>query len=668
MPSVATLSNDGFVIAWRDQSNTGGDTSISAIRAQRYDSTGTADGSEFLVNTTTANIQSFASVAGLSNGGFVIAWTDGSASGGDTSANAVRAQRYDSSGTADGGEFLVNTTTTGAQALPNVAAFSGGGFVVAWHDASASGGDTSGQAVRAQRYDSSGATAGSEFLVNTTTANGQNQPSVATLSDGGFVIAWRDASTTGGDTSSNAIRAQRYDSTGATAGSEFLVNTTTTGSQASPSVAGLSNGGFVIAWHDASASGGDTSGNAIRAQRYDSSGATVGSEFLVNSTTSGDQTQAEVAARSDGGFIITWVDASASGGDTSGNAVRGQAYDSTGAADGAEFLINTTSSGDQDQPSLAIQSSGTLMMAGFTDASSSGGDTTGDAVRAQLFTVQAATTTTTTTTTTTDGGNNADGPGQVPGTRTVGTTTEDRLLGTAGQDTISGGVGGDTISGGAAPDRLHGGEDGDSLHGDGGNDVLYGNLGGDAVYGNEGTDTLYGGQDDDTLLGGDDWDALYGNRGDDALYGNEGLDTVSGGAGSDTVYGGKDGDVAYGNLGEDAISGNLGDDTLYGGQGGDTLHGGAGDDQLIGGLGADRYVFTGTDGADTILGFSSADGDVLEIAADINGTGIASPSDLLSRLTDNGSGNTLLDLGSGNTVTLLGISAGALSAGDFLVP
>ncbi|MHA6287496.1 beta strand repeat-containing protein [Maricaulis sp. CAU 1757] len=384
LPSVAALSGGGYVITWYDSSATGGDTSSNAIRAQRYDAAGATDGAEFLINTTTTNSQSYPSVAALSGGGFVITWQDESATGGDTSGYAIRAQRYDAAGATDGAEFLVNTTTAGFQAYPSVAALSGGGFVITWQDPSATGGDTSGTAIRAQLYDAAGATDGAEFLVNTTITGNQELPSVAALSGGGFVITWKDASMTGGDTSGYAVRAQRYDAAGATDGTEFLVNTTTASSQGDPTVAALSGGGFVITWQDASLTGGDTSSWAIRAQLYDAAGAADGTEFLVNTTTAGAQFLPSVDALSGGGFIITWQDDSATGGDTSGLAIRAQRYDAAGAIDGVEFLVNTTTAGNQSYPSIAALSGNGFVIT-WQDDSQTGGDTTSDAIRAQRF-------------------------------------------------------------------------------------------------------------------------------------------------------------------------------------------------------------------------------------------------------------------------------------------
>lgn len=42
---------------------------------------------------------------------------------------------------------------------------------------------------------------------------------------------------------------------------------------------------------------------------------------------------------------------------------------------------------------------------------------------------------------------------------------------------------------------------------------------------------------------------------------------------------------------------------------------------MVGGLGADHNAFGSGDGIDTVQGFSAAEGDVIAVAAGVNGTG-----------------------------------------------
>ena len=154
MPSVASLAGGGYVVTWQDYSETGGDTDGAAIRAQRFDAGGTAQGGEFLVNTTTLDDQFEPAVTALAGGGFVISWSDYSGTGGDTSFDAIRAQRFAADGTAQGSEFLVNTTTTREQEMSAGAGLVGGDFVLVWGDRSpfATGDLTMGWDVRGDRF------------------------------------------------------------------------------------------------------------------------------------------------------------------------------------------------------------------------------------------------------------------------------------------------------------------------------------------------------------------------------------------------------------------------------------------------------------------------------------------------------------------------------------
>lgn len=67
---------------------------------------------------------------------------------------------------------------------------------------------------------------------------------------------------------------------------------------------------------------------------------------------------------------------------------------------------------------------------------------------------------------------------------------------------------------------------------------------------------------------------------------------------------------------DDSLVGGAGNDTLVGGDGKDTLVGGAGTDSLVGGAGADNFVFNSpSEGFDWIPGFSSSQGDVINVSA-----------------------------------------------------
>ena len=80
------------------------------------------------------------------------------------------------------------------------------------------------------------------------------------------------------------------------------------------------------------------------------------------------------------------------------------------------------------------------------------------------------------------------------------------------------------------------------------------------------------------------------------------------------VNGGDRDDILYGSESPDTLLGGLGDDQLFGGGGNDILTGGDGVDQMTGGDDADEFVFlAGESGIDTILDYSFAENDVINL-------------------------------------------------------
>jgi hypothetical protein len=80
-------------------------------------------------------------------------------------------------------------------------------------------------------------------------------------------------------------------------------------------------------------------------QHADSALSAAGAEFRVNSYTTGGQHAPSVAAADSGGFIVVWHDAS--GQDGEGGGVFAQRYAADGAASGGELAVNAFTAGSQ---------------------------------------------------------------------------------------------------------------------------------------------------------------------------------------------------------------------------------------------------------------------------------------------------------------------------------
>jgi hypothetical protein len=139
---------------------------------------------------------------------------------------------------------------------------------VVWESEGSSGTDSSSLSVQGQRYDSTGTPLGTEFQVNTYTPGQQEYPRVATDTSGNFVVVWTSDGSSGPDSSLSSIQGQRYDGTGAPLGTEFQVNAYTTDRQDFPSVATDAAGDLVLVWESSRSAGTDSSFSSIQGQRF----------------------------------------------------------------------------------------------------------------------------------------------------------------------------------------------------------------------------------------------------------------------------------------------------------------------------------------------------------------------------------------------------------------
>lgn len=369
--AIATDHDGNFVVTWTSTGRPGDahDGSGMGVYARRFQANGTAIGAEFLVNSTTLGNQQHSTVAMNDAGEFIIVWT--SADGQDTSLAGVYAQRYNADGTTNGGEFLVNTNTTGNQSTPSVALANDGSFVIVWIDGSPS----SGPEVRGQRYIKNGATRGAEFVVNASTASGNAAfPTVSMSDDGAFVVGWSSSG------SAQGIYARVYSTTGVATTGDIRV---TTSSNNRPfGLDADSNGNFVLAYE---------SGNTnISARKFTAAGVANGAEFQVNTPTPTGQTRNRTIPRvglaDSGRVFVTWTQSSPQSGGANSYALYMREFKPDRSPEGAEFVVNTIAAGVDGSfgPSaVSVDGEGDIAVVWQTDVT--GGSGTTNDIHAQLY-------------------------------------------------------------------------------------------------------------------------------------------------------------------------------------------------------------------------------------------------------------------------------------------
>ena len=215
--------------------------------------------------------------------------------------------------------------------------------------------DGDGRGVFGQRYDSGGARLGTEFQVNSYTTGFQYQPDLACLDDGGFVVVWNGL---GDEPTGYGIHGRRFDSAGAPATGDFDVSPFT---DQPASVAGRPGAGFVVAFQQE-----DSGYYEVQARRFASSGAPVGSAFLVNADTTGRVFSPRVDTDPAGNFVIVWERRLPGFHER----VSLRRYDSGGAPLGTEFDVSAYTTDYQQRPDVSVADDGRFVVAW----TSNGGD------------------------------------------------------------------------------------------------------------------------------------------------------------------------------------------------------------------------------------------------------------------------------------------------------
>jgi immunoglobulin I-set domain protein len=370
VPVVATHGST-VLVAWEGvcADNTYG------ISLRGFSSNGDPLTDEMKVNTysaatTKVNARSSPGIGVNSSGVKVVVWA--SYDQDSSNSRCIYGQMVGSDFIKTGGEFLVNTHILNNQENPMAAMDGFGGFVVTWMGYGSSG---SSYDVWLKRYDSSGTALTGDVRVNSYYLGRQHFQSMAMASDGRFVVVWQAEEL--GEGPNYDIYAQLYNADGTAQGSNFLVNTYTTGNETYPMVAMDDSGNFTVVWQ-AHGHPLDTD-TCVMGQRFNSSGDKIGCEFRVNSYTSGIQEIGTISCSPSGDhWLSAWV---SQGQDGSGRGVYAQllepyqvAPDALTVCDGASMQLTAPALAQEvsyqwllDGSPLDGETSYTLSLASFSE-------------------------------------------------------------------------------------------------------------------------------------------------------------------------------------------------------------------------------------------------------------------------------------------------------------
>lgn len=139
---------------------------------------------------------------------------------------------------------------------------------------------------------------GPEFRLNGVTLGSQRRAATATLASGDHLAVWTSRPLAG----RGEIRARRLRADGTAIGGETRIDTPARANRGDPAIAAGANGGAVVLWREVADDGRDL---GLRGRRLSATGARLGAEFRVD-TSSGRRLTAPALAAAGGGFAVAW--------------------------------------------------------------------------------------------------------------------------------------------------------------------------------------------------------------------------------------------------------------------------------------------------------------------------------------------------------------------------
>ena len=305
-----------------------------------------AEANGFGVTSTTNGNQNSGVISSLTGGNFVISFLSSSTA---DDGQDIRARFFRLDGSAIGPDIRVNETTAGTQTGISSLALNDGSVLITWRSPDPANSGNS--HLFGRRFSADGVALTGEVQLSASGADGSYNFTQRSGNTGSIIVAYQNDGEIFGRSVDPATLAARTTS-------EVQLNTTLTGTPESIGFQSLSNNNLVLRFESPE---GGANGTEIRNRVFsvgtngELTPVTIGSsnqDFLVNTTSTGNQTGVRVSRLADSRVLEVWQ--STDTGDGSGTTIRARYVGSDGAPSSLnqDFVFNTTTANDQRSPSI----------------------------------------------------------------------------------------------------------------------------------------------------------------------------------------------------------------------------------------------------------------------------------------------------------------------------
>lgn len=318
------------------------------------------------INDNGTGDQIHSSVAGISDGHFVVVWEDDSSdadgfrSDGKNNAHDIYARIMNPGGCNVSGnaQIIVNTDTAGHQSDPDVAMDKDGNFVVVWTDDTDNNGATQ---VYMRGFHADGSERFARKTVNQVGTRDQYQARVAMAPDGEFAVSWTD---TRAAKEKPQIWVRGFHADGSQAFAERAVADEVAGTRVKSDIFMDKLHRIVVVWED------DGDGNGSTQAKFrilNADGTSKTGVKTANTKARGNQNGPSVGGKQDGSkFIISWTDI-----ETSAKApyhIMARTFDQNGDQVDADFTLSAASAKNQNSQAC-MNNAGNAMVSWYDPAS-----------------------------------------------------------------------------------------------------------------------------------------------------------------------------------------------------------------------------------------------------------------------------------------------------------
>jgi hypothetical protein len=341
-PDVAVTPAGDAIFVW--SAFIPGGSLRNDIYMRRIDYARNPLGDPIKINTLDEDDQIHARIAVSGDGSFLVIWQSDEFDPdfGETGAvrRWVRSQAFDENANPVGTEQLITMVSTRdvVDVHADVAALTGGGYVVVWKHEGPLGSDTN-RNIQARLIGTNGVPSGAQFVANSSIGVSETYPAVTELADGGFLIIW----------TTQEVMGRRFSADGTPVGNDFQINTDLQGAENDPDAARGADGRILVVWEDAEGAGDDFE---IRARMLSSSLSFLGDDFRVNTLIPDVQRPVRVGSYGAAGFLVAWESAGSVGEDADARSIQGRSVTGNNQFDSDQFQLNVYTVGSQSTPAV----------------------------------------------------------------------------------------------------------------------------------------------------------------------------------------------------------------------------------------------------------------------------------------------------------------------------